>query len=196
MSVYKFVHISRHFPSFSRLNCTLIMSVDNRSKRHIKRQNDIIQVNRKNKAPTALDRYVRREESLSLEEIEVVSGQLGYHPYNIVNVVLNRCFEINGRPNYPLVAVLYPLNHNEEVGGRYAGKDGPKPFPTTFWMTCPDLHTRISRLEDLGYINKFQQQVEYYIFKLEILFERHIVRDDFTRYNLQEHNMMADLITN
>ena len=134
-------------------------NVDGRSKRHGKRQNDIIQVNLKNKNPITLDRYNHRTETLSLATIEIVAGQLGYHPYNIVDVVLSKYSDIDGTENMPLVAVLYPLNHNEEVGGRYSGSDGPKPFPTTFWMTCPDLHTRISKLEDLGYINKFQQQL-------------------------------------
>lgn len=144
---------------FSGLNSKLTMEVETRSKRHIKRQNDIIQVNLKNKTPLTLDNYAHRSDILNLGTIEKVAGQLGYHPYNIVNVVLQKCYDTNETDNHPLVAVLYPLNHNEEVGGRYAGKDGPKPFPTTFWMTCPDLHTRISKLEDLGYINKFQQQL-------------------------------------
>jgi hypothetical protein len=142
-----------------RFFLTLIMNVENRSKRHIKRQNDIIQVNRKNKVTPTLEHYRHRGADLTLETIDSVAGQLGYHPFNIVNVVLSNCQEINGTDNYPLVAILYPLNHNDEVGGRYSGKDGPKPFPTTLWITCPDLHTRISRLEGLGYINKLQHKL-------------------------------------
>jgi hypothetical protein len=137
------------------------MKSENRSKRHAKRQNDIIEVNIKNKTATNIEHYVYRSEFLTLDVIECVAGQLGYHPLNIVNAVLktdenNKIITVNEIENYPLVAVLYPLNHNKEVGGRYSSNEGPKPFPTTFWMTCPDLHTRISKLEDLGYINKFQ----------------------------------------
>ena len=148
-----------NFCRLTRLNFTLIMNVETRSRRLIKRQNDIIQINLKTKSPPTLDSYAHRSETLTLGAIETVARQLGYHPYNIVDVVFQKCVDTSGADHHPLVAVLYPLNHNEEVGGRYAGRDGPKPFPTTFWMTCPDLHTRISKLEDLGYINKFQLQL-------------------------------------
>jgi hypothetical protein len=134
----------------------------NRSKRHGKRKNDIAGINQRNKNATSLERYTHRSDSLTLEIIETVAGQLGYHPFNIVDVVLSnsdKVKELGGTENYPLVAILYPLNHNEEVGGRYSGSDGPKPFPTTTWITCPDLHTRISELEVKGYINKLQQKL-------------------------------------
>lgn len=133
-----------------------IMNVENRSKRHTKRQHDITQVNLKNKVAPTLDRYQYRRGHLELDIINKVAGQLGYHPFNIVDVVLDSRDEAN---DHPLVAVLYPLNYNEEVKGRYSGNDGPKPFPTTLWITCPDLHTRISKLEDLGFISKFQQKL-------------------------------------
>ena len=136
-----------------------IMNVENRSKRHTKRQHDIIQVNLKNKVAPTLDRYKHRRSHLKLDIINNVAGQLGYHPFNIVDVVLDSNEEVHGSDDHPLVAILYPLNHNEEVKGRYSGDDGPKPFPTTLWITCPDLHTRISKLEDLGFINKFQQKL-------------------------------------
>lgn len=137
---------------------TKIMNVENRSKRHTKRQHDIIQVNLKNKVAPTLDRYKHRKNHLTLDLINNVAGQLGYHPFNIVDVVLDNS-DVDGSGDHPLVAILYPLNHNEEVKGRYSGDDGPKPFPTTLWITCPDLHTRISKLEDLGFINKFQQKL-------------------------------------
>lgn len=135
------------------------MIADSRSKRHVKRQNDIIQVNLKNKTTPTIDRYCHRNNEITLDMIDVVAGQLGYHPFNIVDIVYSSCKRSDGNDRHPLVAVLYPLNHNEEVGGRYSGDEGPKPFPTTLWITCPDLHTRISKLEDLGYINKFQQKL-------------------------------------
>jgi hypothetical protein len=114
------------------------MNSENRSKRHAKRQNDIIEVNIKNKTSTNLEHYVYRSESLTLDVIECIAGQLGYHPLNIVNAVLkknekNEIIVVNEIENHPLVAVLYPLNYNKEVGGRYSSNEGPKPFPTTFW---------------------------------------------------------------
>ena len=32
-----------------------------------------------------------------------------------------------------------------------------KPFPTTFWLTCPHLVKEVSRLEEAGYISKFEE---------------------------------------
>ena len=34
---------------------------------------------------------------------------------------------------------------------------GGKPFPTTFWLTCPYLVKEVSRLEEAGYISKFEE---------------------------------------
>ena len=36
-----------------------------------------------------------------------------------------------------------------------------KPFPTTFWLTCPYLVKEVSRLEEAGYITKFEEKLKY-----------------------------------
>ena len=34
-----------------------------------------------------------------------------------------------------------------------------KPFPTIFWLTCPHLVKEVSRLEEAGYISKFEEKL-------------------------------------
>lgn len=91
---------------------------------------------------------------LSLVTIKSVVKQLGYHPYNLIDVVLD---PLSSTP-HPLVATLYPLNAND-VGGRYAKKRGRKPFPTTLWIVSRDLYCRISKLEDKGWVQKLQRRL-------------------------------------
>ena len=47
---------------------------------------------------------------------------------------------------YPAVIKVYPFFNN-------------RVFPTTYWLTCPYLNKNISRLEDLNWIDKLQEQV-------------------------------------
>jgi hypothetical protein len=93
----------------------------------------------------------------------IISRQLGYAPENFIrvgastDVATAKCMETTTFTRYPLVSILYPLNHND-LGGRYS--DGyMKPFPTILWMTCPYLHTRVSRLEDAGWVEKLRQRL-------------------------------------
>lgn len=96
--------------------------------------------------------FNRRSVTLTIDDIRVVSSQLGYEPLNIVDVA--------GRENgIPRVAILFPLNRNESIGGRYASKDF-LPFPTIIWMTCPLLKMRISGLEKDGWISKLENRLE------------------------------------
>jgi len=35
-----------------------------------------------------------------------------------------------------------------------------RPFPTLFWLTCPFLYKEVSRLEEKGWVKKFEDQLE------------------------------------
>lgn len=114
--------------------------------------------------------FTRRTLSLTLGQVRSVSGQLGYMPLNIVSIGA-----INMKPKMqesPLVAILYPLtmdkltrqgrshllkNQNES---KERGKCGWEPFPTTCWLTCPLLHAQICKLEDAGWIQKFEERLQ------------------------------------
>ena len=98
--------------------------------------------------------FLHKSSELSLITIKAVVGQLGYHPYNLIDVVLD---PLSSTP-HPLVAILYPLNAND-VGGRYTKKGGRKPFPTTLWIVSRDLYSRISKLEDMGWVQKLQRRL-------------------------------------
>lgn len=114
--------------NFHNTMSTLASSDEQRSKRHGKRQNNIL-----NKEKTTIENYTYRSDKLTIEMIDVMSGQLGYHPFNIIDAIIIS-------KNHPLVAVLYPLNHNKEVGDNYSKINSPKPFPTIFWMvSCVDM---------------------------------------------------------
>ena len=98
--------------------------------------------------------FLHKSTELSLITIKAVVLQLNYHPYNLIDVVLD---PLSSTP-HPLVAILYPLNAND-VGGRYAKKGGRKPFPTTLWIVSRDLYSRISKLEDMGWVQKLQRRL-------------------------------------
>jgi uncharacterized protein len=85
-------------------------------------------------------------------DVEHICNSLGYCPLNLYDIGAK-----NAKGN-PVIAVLYPLNRNEEVKGRYCKEY--LPFPTMMWMTCPDLKKSISRLEDQGLIDEFQKRLD------------------------------------
>ena len=104
-----------------------------------------------------LESFQKRSPNLSKLDVCLVTQQLGYYPYNIVEVAA-----YSPHMN-PLVVQLYPLNGNL-LGGRYEIESPEKkmlalPFPTMLWMCCPYLHAKISHLEDLGFITVFQQRL-------------------------------------
>lgn len=108
-----------------------------------------------------IEQFQFRSPTLDISCVRTIIRQLGYTPYNIVDVGGLIEFDVAGIASpvpYPLTAVVYPLNSND-LTGRYAREDGLKPFPTSMWMTCPVLHARISVLEDRGYITKLHSRL-------------------------------------
>ena len=73
-------------------------------------------------------------------DVEVVRDQLGREPTTRFEVVV-RC-----PVGHPLVIRDDPL----DVGG--------EPFPTTFWLTCPDAVKAVSRLEADGAIRRLNER--------------------------------------
>ena len=68
-------------------------------------------------------------------------------------------FESNNDVGVPVVGILYPLNKNDSISGKYNTKD-LLPFPTTYWMTSPILHVIISKLEVIGLIDEYQKRLD------------------------------------
>lgn len=75
-------------------------------------------------------------------DLRIVAEQLGREP-TIRFTVVARC-----APGHPLVIRNAPFDG-----------DG-KPFPTTFWLTCPDAVRSVSRLEADGWIARLNERIE------------------------------------
>ena len=84
----------------------------------------------------------------SARDLSTLRGQLGYFPTNFLSVAA-RC----ATDHRPLVALLYPLNRNDNASVRYVTEE--LPFPTYLWMTCPLLKAQV--------IIFFKLQLLYYI---------------------------------
>jgi hypothetical protein len=78
------------------------------------------------------------------EDLETVSDQIGRQPIGVVGIAA-RC----GR-GHPCVVVNYPVR---KVVGDLV------PFPTLFWLTCPQLNKSVSRLEMSGLIGDLDRRL-------------------------------------
>jgi exopolyphosphatase/guanosine-5'-triphosphate,3'-diphosphate pyrophosphatase len=75
-------------------------------------------------------------------DLALVREQLGREPLTDLTVVA-RC-----GPGHPLVIRNHPL----DIEG--------KPFPTLYWLTCPEAVKAASRLEAAGWIGRFNEKAE------------------------------------
>ena len=80
-------------------------------------------------------------EPISLADERIIAEQLGRRPRGLLGVE-HRCSY-----GYPQVILVHPLS-------------GGAPFPTTFWLTCPFLVKKISRLEAAGWVKELERRVE------------------------------------
>ncbi|MGM0471487.1 MAG: DUF501 domain-containing protein [Bacillota bacterium] len=80
----------------------------------------------------------------SLEELELITQQLGRKPRNVAGIA-KYCAE-----GYPQVVVTYPI---------FEQQGELKLFPTTYWLSCPKLVAEISVLEAEGLIQELQQEI-------------------------------------
>jgi len=85
------------------------------------------------------------QKSLGEEELRVIASQLSRKPRGVLSVE-RRC-----RFGYPQVIKVYPLLRD--------GAGRACPFPTLFWLTCPTLIERLSRLEHQGYIKELERKL-------------------------------------
>ncbi len=76
-------------------------------------------------------------EPVTLEDKRIIAAQLGREARGLLRV--ERCCPYG----YPQVILVHPL-----IEG--------KPFPTTFWLTCPFLTEEIAHLEEAGWIKKME----------------------------------------
>ncbi|SDC66887.1 MULTISPECIES: DUF501 domain-containing protein [unclassified Candidatus Frackibacter] len=84
------------------------------------------------------------EQEYTEEDLEVIKKQLGREPRNLVGVG-KRC-----EHGYPQILITYPVFNKEDELGI---------FPTTYWLSCPELITRISELESEGLVKEIQNEI-------------------------------------
>lgn len=78
---------------------------------------------------------------LSSIDRSVVEGQLDSRSDNVIEII-KYC-----PTGYPMLLLVHPF-WNEE------------PFPTIYWLSCPVLKERISKLEDQSYLSLFKQKAQ------------------------------------
>ena len=84
--------------------------------------------------------------------LDQLRAQLGYAPTNVVEIA---AFNDVGAP---AVARLYPLRACTDAK-KPKQRATAEPFPTMFWLVCPDISARVSKLEDDGWVNKLQERL-------------------------------------
>ncbi|WP_448375124.1 DUF501 domain-containing protein [Fervidobacterium sp.] len=80
-------------------------------------------------------------ECISDKDLSIISFQLERKIDNAI-CVLKRCSY-----GFPVVILSYPI------------RDG-KPFPTIHYLTCPYLRKEVSKLEERGFIRKYEEIIE------------------------------------
>lgn len=78
------------------------------------------------------------------EDIKILERQLGRKPRNLVDII-KRCK--NGSPQVVVTAPI--LDKGDSIGI----------FPTTLWLTCPELNYRIGKLESKGLVQEVQNKI-------------------------------------
>ncbi|MFN2543985.1 MAG: DUF501 domain-containing protein [Actinomycetota bacterium] len=79
---------------------------------------------------------------LRSSDVVAVREQLGREPTTRFSVVA-RCF-----PGHPLVIRNHPLDAEGD------------PFPTLYWLTCPEAVKRVARLESEGWIDRLEERFD------------------------------------
>ncbi|MFO7819943.1 MAG: DUF501 domain-containing protein [Halanaerobacter sp.] len=106
-------------------------------------------------------------------EKKVLKKQLGRKPRNIVKAPV-KC-----KVGYPQVITTAPILEDSI-------------FPTTFWLTCPELNYRIAQLEDQGYVTKIKEEIDSSIDLKKQLMEAHQTYADY-RVSLMTEKKLAEL---
>lgn len=103
--------------------------------------------------------------SVSSEE-EMVRKQLGYLPTNFLEV--SGWKQVQGDQDdqvlrEPLAIKTYPLNGGAKRRQSKAEIEGQvvnSPFPTLYWLTCPEISKAVADLERRGFLQSFEEALE------------------------------------
>mmetsp|Transcript_13712 Transcript_13712/g.38596 ORF Transcript_13712/g.38596 Transcript_13712/m.38596 type:complete len:303 (+) Transcript_13712:173-1081(+) len=119
-------------------------------------------------------------EEISTEEL--VRDQLGYFPSNYVRVSAWK----GSDQSIPVAIQTYPLNGGAKRRQNKAKlpQDGPRdksqqqpivqsPFPTLFWLTCPEISRAVANLERRGFVQIFEDELNSKPALAKLLFRCH-----------------------
>ena len=98
--------------------------------------------------------------ALSTSDLDIVTRQLGYTPTNYVRV------SARNNDGTPIAIQTYPLDggarRRQDKARRSVTDTSPwlgTPFPTLYWLTCPDISRCIAGLEREGYVKVLEQEL-------------------------------------
>ncbi len=135
--------------------------------------------------------YIDRSKQIKLDDLKYITKQLGFIPVNFVEVAYAHPILSNEnsyeyeRSCGAAILKLYPLNHE-----LHNGKSVISPFPTMFWCFCPDIHAKVSILEEDGYVQIFTNRLQKSANCVEYL---EAMRSAHMRYAEERWNMLSDI---
>jgi len=80
-------------------------------------------------------------ERVSDKDLNIIAKQLDRNVENVLSVERYCSF------GFPVVILSYPVRNG-------------KPFPTIHYLTCPHLVKEVSKLEEQGYVKKYERLIE------------------------------------
>jgi hypothetical protein len=95
--------------------------------------------------------------SVSSNDATLVENQLGYLPTNFISVSA-----WSDRGEKPVAIKTYPLfggAKRRQEKSKVQGQTINAPFPTLYWLTCPDISSAVADLERQGYIKNYEAAV-------------------------------------
>ncbi len=98
---------------------------------------------------------------ISNVEMGILTKQIGRTPENALDIVKYCSY------GFPMVIKSFPILNGE-------------PFPTLYWLTCPFLRDKISRMESEGWIKKYED----FMTKSPAFFDLNMKAHELARENL------------
>jgi hypothetical protein len=92
-------------------------------------------------------------------ETNLVRKQLGYLPSNFVSVSAWTL----GSSKEPVAIKTYPLHggaKRRQAKAEIAGASISSPFPTLYWLSCPEISRAVADLERRGFIQEFETKLK------------------------------------
>eukprot|EP00977_Amphora_coffeiformis_P022902 scaffold11774_cov142-Amphora_coffeaeformis.AAC.1 len=133
---------------------------------------------------------------LSSSDLDVVARQLGYPPTNFVGV------SARNQDGRPIAIQTYPLDggarRRQSKARRSIENDAEwlgTPFPTMYWLTCPDISKSIANLERRGFVKMIEGELQSneHMFQSLMLAHRDYARLRWDSLTPEDRQQLMDL---